>query len=232
MNKSTTNTSRLIFAKKKIILNCPFFPFLLFSLLFFATSCGQDNLSKKDAADQLRYQFGNCYDVKVFEYNLESDGLFHFISNNSGKAILSQNNFKNIINERDINTIANFEKLGFITTKLIKSNKDSFGLYIHYYRVTLTEKGKNLLRYQEEASDIYYGGKLVKLSAKIQEFENIEILGHGEPKDISGKKVSIVKYRASWKQTALGKELNIGPENKEGEAMFVLYDTGWKIESL
>lgn len=231
MNKSTRNTSRLIFARKEFILNWLFLPLLLLSLSLFATSCGQGNLSKKDATGQLRSQFGNCYDAKAFEYNLESDGLFHYISNKAGKGIFSQNNFKNIINEKDINTVANFEKLGFITTKLIKSNTASLGLYIHYYSVDLTEKGKIFLRSEEENSDIYYGGKLVKLSAKIQKFENIEILGIAEPANMSGKKVSIVKYRASWKQTALGKELNITPENKEGEAKFVLYDTGWEIES-
>ena len=208
-----------------------FLPLVLFSLSIFAASCGQDNISKKDATDQLRSQFSYCYDTRIFAYNLESDGLFHFISNRAGKDTLSQNNFKNIINEKDINTVSNFEKLGFVTTQLMKSNNDSIGLYIHYYRVMLTEKGKIFLSYEEEDSDIYYGGKLIKLSAKVQKFDNIEIIDIAEPADIFGLKVSTVKYRASWKPTALGKELSITPENKEGEAKFVFYDTGWELQS-
>lgn len=232
MNKSTTNRSRLILARKELILNWLFLPFLFFSLSLLAASCGQGNLSKTEATNQLRSKFVKCYDERTFEYNLESDGLFHFLSNEAGQDILSKNDFTNIINENDLNTVTNFEKAGFITTKLIKSNRDSPGIYIHYYSVALTEKGKIFISYEEEESNMYYGGKVIKLTVNIQQFENIEILGIGEPAAMSGKKVSAVKYRASWKQTALGKELNIAPKNKEGEAMFVLYDTGWKIESL
>lgn len=232
MNKFDWNRGSLLFAGKELILHRLFLHLLLLSLPFFAASCGQGNLSRKDATEQLRSRLGSCYDAKAFAYNLESDGLFHFVSNKTGKDRLSQNNFKNIINDKDVNTVSNFEKLGYVITQLIKSNNDLIGLYIHYYRVALTEKGKIFLSYEEEDSDIYYGGKLIKLIAKVQKFENIEILDIAEPVDMFGLKVSTVKYRASWKPTALGKELSIAPENKEGEAKFVLYDTGWELESL
>ncbi|MBI4996797.1 MAG: hypothetical protein HZC22_07840 [Rhodocyclales bacterium] len=93
------------------------------------------------------------------------------------------------------------------------------------YTVTLTDAGKKYLIKETPEKDS------AKVQVRTHEFQGVEVVGVGAPSDLLGKKVSIVQYQVEYRSTPFDLD-GSGNSKGKGEALFVLYDKGWKLSEL
>lgn len=200
--------------------------------IFLFVGCGKD-LSKDAASEKIKqglrpitinvrsdkienswYRSKTCNDcysyglgLDVYEQREDAKQKFNKLTQDgyikSLEIIPSAEKWKVISKDKSVSTIAPFSE---------------------YVKFELTEKAK---------SYVDGGGERGWIKIKIAEVEKVTIVALSEPVDFKGKKVREVKYIATYKPTVFWGALIKGEKQqleKQGEAIFALYDSGWELE--
>lgn len=207
--------------------------FLLVILTFLLSFCGGTELSRAKAKRLLEKQ--GYMPAPVYIHTQLGKATFKYENNDAEKMA-----------EADLILYKGLERLGYL--KLLKTyweKKHSFGDRYFIIEAQLTEKGRQEGRRNEK---LFVLEKIIK--AEIWDFKICdrvieEIIGITNPSpDYAGRIVAYVRYR--WKYSNFTPVYGIYKESLRvigqtpeydkdksyiGEATFILYDDGWRVES-
>lgn len=113
---------------------------------------------------------------------------------------------------------------------LIKNHRSFFATWITRYErcfFDLTEAANPYIKKGKSQFDFQF----YVITATVN---SVEVNGISKPSDLLGRKVCTATYTASYKPTPFGEAL-IEDKNKlsrSGQAVFVLYDDGWRLNNL
>lgn len=193
-------------------------------------ACGSGQLSRSQAERQLEAQFKARGLTSTIELADSPRKLKKFGCVYDGCPEKPFENFSGLGN--GWNDLVRLSKQGLATFQLVERTRPQTWNGYALFRVTLTDAGKRFL-IKETTS-----GNTVKAEVVVREFKNLEVLGIGAPAELMGHKVAVVNYRLEYDITPVGQVLLVreGPNalarERQGQALFVLYDDGWKLDSL
>lgn len=180
----------------------PFFSVVI-SMVFAVVGCGND-ISRSDAASKLEKVIAPIY----------IDGIDCQPNSRKCSGLARQ------VEERDLYRL---EEMG-----LIKVKARSFGLFTG-----------ETLNFELMDSAIPYTVPRNRYGANIIAFiggtiDSVEVNGISKPADSNGQKVCTATYSATYKATPFGEIFFRNNEKlfKSGNAIFVLYDDGWRIAEI
>lgn len=188
-------------------------------------SCGNNELSRSEAVTQLKSHFSNK-DLTSTLTVADENGALKYGCPYEGCPDAPHENFFGTMN--GWNRLMTLNKKGLVNFQLLQKTSPRTWNGYALFKVNLTGEAEKYL-VKESAHE----GK-VNVEVKTRELKDIEILGVGAPSDTNGKKVSVVTYKVQHQSTPFGETFGQQPgtSEKTGEAYFVKYDNGWKLEQV